>query len=584
MLFPMYVVHMADFLRMREVRPHQSLRADGLLFEFTPREDAVAVFVSHQWCGLSHPDPNFLQLPSLQSLFIRAAAGLLTIEQDCISTVLFRHKPLRPAELRDCAGWYLWYDYFSVPQPGHDRADQKPCDKDFSFNKAISSLAAYVSRCKYFMVLAPAVVHEDGHLVGYGSWKTRGWCRFERLARVMTSSIGATVLLVAGGHKLVEVGGHEFMSDPVGRGSFAVAADRERLLGPVSELVTFRLRSFLECGDMRSYMRLMSRSPGLLDGLSTHLPGFWDEDMWQTDPRPAESFLKMMRLPEPDRHVHGAWPLLLATYMGNTRAMRDLLRSRADIACVEARKIADFFVLKGQSAAHVAATCGHVVALELLLELRADLRAHASHGFEPIHTAALGGHVDAAGFLIEHRADLEAGNHFGMTPLCVAVNHDRPAAVEFLLGQGAARSCNDEGLNALHCATVAHARPDIVRMLVDAGVSPHDGFHPRRGAPLWFLLNLLDLNYHLGRRDFSALCGHHIWDATPLMGAAMYIDVEVASILLRARADPDAHNAQGATAAKVAEAFGASAGVSNVVPKFLGLLSAAGRAEAALLE
>ena len=65
MLFPMYTVLLPTVLDMAEIRPHEELKADGLLTLF--REDmGKALFVSHQWVGSMHPDPEFKQFRVLQ--------------------------------------------------------------------------------------------------------------------------------------------------------------------------------------------------------------------------------------------------------------------------------------------------------------------------------------------------------------------------------------------------------------------------------------------------------------------------------------------------------------------------------------
>lgn len=58
------------------------------------RSHEVAVFVSHQWCGLSHPDPQFAQLAVLQGAFRRAAAGTLRVDADFLSLTMFGMKAL----------------------------------------------------------------------------------------------------------------------------------------------------------------------------------------------------------------------------------------------------------------------------------------------------------------------------------------------------------------------------------------------------------------------------------------------------------------------------------------------------------
>lgn len=55
-LFPMYVVKVYDFLKMKGVpEPHHVLKQEGLLHTWQP--GMFTIFVSHQWLGREHADP-----------------------------------------------------------------------------------------------------------------------------------------------------------------------------------------------------------------------------------------------------------------------------------------------------------------------------------------------------------------------------------------------------------------------------------------------------------------------------------------------------------------------------------------------
>ena len=64
-LFPMYVAAIEAVLKMTNLKPHETLLMDRVVKDF---EDCSgnALFVSHQWAGLSHPDPTFEQFKVLQ--------------------------------------------------------------------------------------------------------------------------------------------------------------------------------------------------------------------------------------------------------------------------------------------------------------------------------------------------------------------------------------------------------------------------------------------------------------------------------------------------------------------------------------
>lgn len=56
----------------------------------------------------------------------------------------------------------------------------------------------------------------------------QGWCRLERMARVL-SPRSTTMVLVKHKDTIFEVGPHEYLFDPVARGSFGYEEDRCRL-------------------------------------------------------------------------------------------------------------------------------------------------------------------------------------------------------------------------------------------------------------------------------------------------------------------------------------------------------------------
>ena len=55
--FPMYTLPLPTLLDMGEIEPHEALMAKGALVEFEQKLGKAA-FVSHQWVGLNHPDPE----------------------------------------------------------------------------------------------------------------------------------------------------------------------------------------------------------------------------------------------------------------------------------------------------------------------------------------------------------------------------------------------------------------------------------------------------------------------------------------------------------------------------------------------
>jgi len=73
---------------------------------------------------------------------------------------------------------------------------------------------------------------------------------------------------------------------------------------------------------------------------------------------------------------------------------------------------------------HVAASRGHALAAQLLLDAGADVAARDSDGATPLHKACHGGHVDCALVLLRAGADRAAADVRGHTPLYHAIEHD----------------------------------------------------------------------------------------------------------------------------------------------------------------
>ena len=52
---PMWVVPVANVLQMQQLRPHEELKAEGLLVEWNEHM-APVMFCSHTWLRWRHPD------------------------------------------------------------------------------------------------------------------------------------------------------------------------------------------------------------------------------------------------------------------------------------------------------------------------------------------------------------------------------------------------------------------------------------------------------------------------------------------------------------------------------------------------
>lgn len=560
MLYPMHVVKVRDFLQMTEAEPHQALRARGVAAPYNS-EAAAAIFVSHQWCGLRHPDPDFAQLRVLQDAIRRAAAGKLVLSMDFLSRLAHGAKvTVKAADLCHVLAMFIWYDYFSVPQPKDPTAQgNQHMDQHQGLGRAVLSLAAYVECSTYFFVLAPPVLHQsNGSIVDYRSWKSRGWCRLERAARAQ--SVGATsMVLLERPDTAFLIGPREYLLDAVGEGSFSVEEDKARCAEVVGKLMVSKSVRLLREDKLHDFRRLSSLRQMMLRGL----PMDWRESSmhasWASATRdPVDAFLLVHRLSSPTARAGPTTPLLLASVLGDEDLVRGLLGRRASTEERERRNEAAYALPRGARPLTLAARGGHLAVVQVLMEHRADVNARTAIGVGPLMTASAVGSVACISALLEGRADMRARNRMGLGALELAIIFARQEAVRALLAAGASVEASPSGflvgLTPLHIYSVCGGDGQILQLLlaaravVDAPV--RSAFGPRA-----VVTRLLSLGHCCGRRGFVTLLSRHLAGATPLMLATMWGRRSEARALLAAGASIGARNARGATPVRLAEEF-----------------------------
>lgn len=517
MLFPMYVMPVSEFLRITEAKPHQVLKEEGLVMEFLASQ--TGVFVSHQWCGRMHADPGFEQLRVLQGVLTRASDGRVKVVADFFSAVHFSSKSgFRPANFRGAASWVMWHDYFSVPQPGAPQAE--------------------------------STQHADlakGHLLDYTTWKTRGWCRFERLSRSLSTHNGA-MLLVTRSDTLMELGWQDYLMEPVGRGGFSVEGDKASLSPIVQRHLASKLRRISSAHQYEDCRHMISWCVSLLEGL----PGASVEGVVpQAFKRLSASSMgteagrmdmvwsskdRARRLCPQRRGVCARWqgvcPYLVAAGLGDVHMLHSLIDGRADIGQAAARDRPVVFYQAGQRAIHIAALHGHTAAITALLDLRASVMALDRRALAPLTLSAFSGSVAAAQALLHRRARIDAECRLGLRTLDYAAMFGRPRVVELLLASGAGFAANAEGNSPLHSAALFRCGAEVVRRLVEARASLEEQLRPKFGGALWSLSTTWSLMYRCGSRSFFSRFGHHAAGAIPLIFALMFDNCAEASGLV----------------------------------------------------
>eukprot|EP00928_Gymnodinium_smaydae_P002044 TRINITY_DN10716_c0_g2_i1.p1 TRINITY_DN10716_c0_g2~~TRINITY_DN10716_c0_g2_i1.p1 ORF type:complete len:649 (+),score=31.08 TRINITY_DN10716_c0_g2_i1:111-2057(+) len=209
--FPMTCTSISVFMLADIVPSYLELFDKRLLVE-VPDSQAVVHFISHQWLGYTHPDPDGVQLRRMQAVFRRflefdGSSLFSDADWQAFLSSTSQGTNARVAEFErraannlnktnasvvdDIRRGQVWMDYISVP--GITAKDVSPSNNRLVLEvdsadkiRAVNSIPAYVERADYFWILAPTAVHYDnGETCNFSTWRTRGWCRLEEWANCL---------------------------------------------------------------------------------------------------------------------------------------------------------------------------------------------------------------------------------------------------------------------------------------------------------------------------------------------------------------------------------------------------------------
>ena len=262
---PMYVVKISTLLApsFQHLRPHEELKAAGMLVEWQEGMDDV-IFCSHTWLRGHHPDSEAGdKFALLTSLLRKIKAGKLDVYPEPGASFIFKATTLRlkAKDLkRSLADGYVFFDYMSIPQQDPE-AQQR----------AVISLASYVSLSAYFFVLAGPWRHENGSIRDDFAWEKRGWSRMELAANllsptpkpmVLARSVASIIANPPGGKVTHNLHYHLL----VGEGDFSVEADRRKLGDHLLDIIGARKALALAEGDLFYYRILHTMAAHFLKG------------------------------------------------------------------------------------------------------------------------------------------------------------------------------------------------------------------------------------------------------------------------------------------------------------------------------
>ena len=152
--FPMCLLGLQDFLSLGQLISYEKAREAHKLRCIDLTEDAArtcrlegVAFLSHQWAGFDHPDPEGIQYRTMV-------------------------KSVQEVVARGIQCSWIWVDYCSIPQGN-------ACQQQ----TAINSLSVYASYCSVFLSVVPPCKHADnGQDLDIHSYSSRAWCRLESLS------------------------------------------------------------------------------------------------------------------------------------------------------------------------------------------------------------------------------------------------------------------------------------------------------------------------------------------------------------------------------------------------------------------
>jgi ankyrin repeat protein len=151
---------------------------------------------------------------------------------------------------------------------------------------------------------------------------------------------------------------------------------------------------------------------------------------------------------------------------GHLQALEVLLQWKADVNARDRRQV---------SALHEACKNGHEDCVHLLLHHKADPNCKKMNssvtngGFTPLHFAASRGELECMQALVAAGGDVHGGDRAGECPLHVAVRCDSLPTVEWLLSQGnLERAClRALAVRFMHACTHVHTDPRAIKCATD---------------------------------------------------------------------------------------------------------------------
>jgi len=388
--YGMWVMPVQEFLQMDTLLPHQTLKQQGKLVEWTPQLDGTVFFMSHQWLAYGHPDPEMEQVKTFQELLRNLGEGKVDVPLAMVHKCNFdtgmatmpsnQWKEVVPKA-------YIWLDFCSMPQPSQSDVDSVGVSDHrhlcTDLEKAVRSIPYYVENSDYFFVLAPPADYKDREkeLLDQVSWASRGWCRLEAQARALSTNAGPVIVVSSPlcAEMMIPA---EWYKTPVGTGEFTccrlghklpsgdgfvdIACDKAKVSEVLSTMYDYKL-SITEPGT-DEWRWLKSRRLTLFAGL--------DHAYAVPQQYTVDRFLEEFQFKGINDGIETGWvPLRYASLMKNAELVKGLIARGAEVDAPLKSDCLSHYHMKGQTVGHTAAVFGNSATVEAMVRGGCDLAA-----------------------------------------------------------------------------------------------------------------------------------------------------------------------------------------------------------------
>ena len=553
----MFTLPLRALLEMRELQKHEVLLQSGALRKFHSRM-GKAMFISHQWLTAEHPDPSGQQFQVLQKALRNLISGRSVVSlPPAVELAIGRSKCPKTTDFQ-AQQLFLWYDYFSCPQGEGWAATGRR-------QLAIASIPVYVERCFFFVILCPAVSHEDGKTLGYSTWAGRGWCRLELMARELQREDGYIITVREASYPTLAWNNLGVGKAPT-RGEFSFEEDREKVGAVLLQMLWSKLHRLLESRSLPNFRFLLNIHQKYLEGMNVQpieglIPGFSTE----LDPSiDEESFVVARFLHDnlfssiSQRDEAGWSPICYAAMKGDTFLVKALLEKRANPNDRLTKQTHD--LPKKIPVLSLAVAYQNNDVVQVLLRARALVNATCGYGCPPLSWAAISDNSGAVRILKEAGADPKVKKLLATHPFKTACGHGSLASFQELLAQYPSHTLQ----YCLHFSLLFWGDTDMVSCLIEASADINEQLYISMSRPMWWtLLKVLSIRHTISPSALTYAAYHHS-GATPLMFSILTGKYEAADLLLQAGARLDIRNGHGKTASDLIAKVGAPISLSKL--------------------